>query len=84
MNNISALPGASIRELTGAPNTDLVQHLQTMIEQAKTGELRCFIGTGFTAAGHRISLWCDTHANVYEMRGSLAWLEAEYMHRHTS
>ncbi|MBP8274348.1 MAG: hypothetical protein KAY59_07930 [Acidobacteria bacterium] len=80
MTNVAALPGCRVPD---APNEGLVSALRDMLTRAERGELQSFIGTGFCADGMRIALWSDQHPNVYEMMGALAWLQAEYTHRHT-
>jgi hypothetical protein len=82
MSNVHALPNSgglpSIE-----PNEALVKNLEDVLAMAKSGQLQSFIGTGFFGDGARVSTWSDFHPNVYEMLGSLAWLHAEYIHRHT-
>lgn len=80
MTNVSALPGC---RLPNTPNEALVLSLRALLERAERGELQSFIGTGFCADGLRLAFWADQHPNVYEMAGALAWLQAEYTHRHT-
>lgn len=82
MSNVTSLPG--ICAIGAGPNIALVDMLRDMLERAESGQLQSFVGTGFGADGLRMAAWCDTHDNVYEMAGTLAWLQAEYMHRHTS
>lgn len=56
--------------------------LEDLLAKAKDGTLQSFVGTGFIVDGQRLALWHDTHENVYEMLGALAWLEREYVWRH--
>lgn len=49
---------------------------------AKKGEIQSLVATGFMNDGNRYSIWADTHPNVYEMLGSIGWLQAEYLQRH--
>ena len=82
-DNVKALPG--LRAPGHAePDQALIAALRGLLKRAEAGDLQSFIGTGFLADGCRITTWCDTHENVYEMLGSLAWVQAEYVHRHTS
>lgn len=81
MSNVRALPGSVAP--TSEPNTALVQMLRDMLVMAEDGRLRSFIGTGFCADGARLAMWADAHPNVYEMLGAIAWLQAEYLHKHT-
>lgn len=67
-----------------APNESLVQALESLLEMARDGRLQSYIGTGFTQDGLRVSTWCDHHDDIYQMLGSLEWIKAEYVHRHTS
>lgn len=80
---IKTLPGVQ-PYLNGKSNPNLVTALEDLVEMAKDGRLQSFIGTGFMADGARLATWFDLHDNVYEMLGSLAWLQHEYVHRHTS
>lgn len=81
MSNVAALPG--VRLQNGAPNEALIGVLRDLLDRAESGQLQSFIGTGFQADGLRAAAWVDHHGNVYEMLGALAWLQAEYVHRHT-
>lgn len=65
------------------PNESLVNMLEGLLAHAKSGYLRSMIGTGFTADGLRLNAWADAHPNVHEMLGSIAWLQHEYVQRHT-
>ncbi len=82
MDNVRALPGSRVP--TRDPEVSLVATLENLLDRAKAGELRSFIGTGFMADGCRLAIWCDLHNNVYEMLGSIAWLEHEYVNRKTA
>jgi len=65
------------------PNKQLVKNLLDLLEMANSGELQSFIGTGFTSDGLRVTTWGDYHNDRHQMLGSLAWMQAEYIHRHT-
>jgi len=80
-DRVVALPGSKVP--SAKPNPAVVDLMRKMLELAESGHLQSFIGTGFTADGPRLALWADEHVNVYEMLGALAWLQAEYIHRHT-
>jgi len=82
MSNVRALP--NIGNLpTSEPNEQLIKNLEDLLAMARSGQLQSFIGTGFFLDGARVASWGDFHQNVYEMLGSLSWLHAEYIHRHT-
>lgn len=81
MSNVTALPG--VRAPVSGPNEALVSVLRDLLSRAEAGHLQSFIGTGFQADGMRAAAWADQHDNVYQMLGALAWLQAEYVHRHT-
>ncbi len=81
MSNVRVLPG--VKPPPSGPNTALVEALRRTLAQAESGLLQSFIGTGFQADGMRFTLTADEHHNVFEMMGALAWLQAEYVHRHT-
>ena len=82
MTNVVRLNGDRVPEL-GTPNVPLIKALKDRLASAESGNLQSFIGTGFITDGGRMSVWVDHHVNVYEMLGSIAWLEHEYVHRHT-
>lgn len=82
MSNVRALPNIGNLPTT-EPNEQLIRNLEDLLAMAKSGQLQSFIGTGFFHDGARVSSWADFHQNVYEMGGSLSWLHAEYIHRHT-
>lgn len=67
----------------GEPNEALIRMLEDMLDMASAGRLQSLVGTGFTAEGNRLAMWCDTHPDVYQMLGSIAWLHAEYVQRCT-
>lgn len=67
--------------LTGEPSEALIEMLEDTLEMARSGQLQSFIGTGFVKDGNRLAVWGPDHLNVYEMMGSLAWLQHEYAAR---
>lgn len=77
------MPGFRNPEDAAKPNEALVDVLRKALEMAETGQLQCYIGTGFTSDGLRLATWCDNHDDVYQMLGAIAWLQAEYIKRHT-
>jgi hypothetical protein len=82
MSNVAPLhEGIKVHE--GKPNEALVAELKIMLDSAERGHLQSLIGTGFTSDGLRYSCWCDFHDNRYQMLGSLQWICAEYVERHT-
>lgn len=82
MSNVKSLPGMRVPG-HAEPDLALIAAIRGLLERAESGELQSFIGTGFMADGCRLATWADRHENVYEMLGSLAWLHAEYINRHT-
>jgi hypothetical protein len=81
-DNVVSLFGERPPEL-GEPNEALVRCLEGMLDMAKSGRLQSMIATGFTCEGNRMVMWADHHPDVYQMLGALAWLQHEYVHRHT-
>lgn len=81
MNNVHSLPG--VQPINAGPNPGLIASIRDLLDRAERGELQSFIGAGFNADGTRVALWGGSHANVYEMLGSLGWLQHEYVHRVT-
>lgn len=82
MTNVVKLPNCA-HGIEGEPNQVLIDVLENLLARAKDGQVQSFIGCGFTADGCRISTWVDHHSDVYQMLGSLAWLQHEYVNRHT-
>lgn len=82
MGKVISLNGVPPPE-AGQPQSALVEMLEDMLKMAKNGELQSLVAVGFTAEGLRLAMWADVHPNVYEMLGSIAWLQAEYVHRHS-
>ena len=80
-DKVVVLPGSKLPTI--GPNPDVVDLLSQLLARAESGEIQSFIGTGFTRDGLRLALWADTHHDVYQMLGAVAWLQAEYIHRHT-
>lgn len=80
MHKVVALPGSKVP--TTEPNPELISMIKAVLEHAEEGRLQSFVATGFMADGARLGVWADTHPNVYEMLGSLSWLQAEYIRRH--
>lgn len=65
----------------GVPNEALIQGLEDLLDKARSGYMQSLVGAGFTSDGMRISVWFDSHPDVYQMMGSLAWLQQEYANR---
>lgn len=82
MSNVISMSGG-YQPAPGQVNTALVEMLENILEDAKSGKLQSLVATGFMDDGLRYALWCDTHPNVYEMLGAIAWLHAEYIERTT-
>jgi hypothetical protein len=82
MSNVVSLFGERPPEL-GEPNEALVHGLRNLLQMAENGRLQSLIATGFTSEGNRLGVWFDAHPDVYQMLGALAWLQHEYVHRHT-
>lgn len=79
MSNVVAL--GAMPPQAGEPQAALVSCLEDALALAKEGRLQSFVGTGFTSGGDRLTVWFDTHPDVFQMLGSLAWLEHEYVSR---
>ena len=82
MGDILKLPNCA-HGVDGEPNEVLIALLENILARAKTGQVQSFIGAGFCSNGMRVSVWCDHHSDVYQMLGSLTWLEHEYVNNHT-
>ena len=79
---VVALPGVKAPPPV-EPNEALIRNLEELLAYARKGELQSFIGCGFDGAGQRrFATWADFHNDVYQMLGSLAWLQHEYVDRH--
>ena len=84
MSNIKLLPGA-VGISSAEPNLALIEQLGGLLDAARSGRLQSFIGTGFADGGNsRYAFWSDSHDDTYQMLGALAWLQAEYIQRHTT
>ena len=79
MNNVITIGGQPVEPVQ--PNQELIKCLQALLEMAESGELQSHIGTGFTKDGRRVTSWADFHPNTYEVLGSLAFLQSEYIKR---
>jgi hypothetical protein len=81
-DNIHTLPGVKPPD-TGKPRIELVKMLKRLVELAEEGTLQSFLGVGYASDGQRLTAWCDTHEDIYQMMGSIEWLKFEYVHRRT-
>lgn len=82
---VDDLPGEelpTISDQPGAPNGDLIQSLEQLLDLAKKGELQSFVGVGFASNEDRVTMWEDVHPNTWEMSGAIGALHDEYKHRH--
>lgn len=80
MSNILTLSGLPVE--SKAVNEDLVKVLQDAIDQAKSGELQCFVGTGIMHSGDRLSMFSIGQGeNVFTLYGAVALLQAELFQR---
>jgi hypothetical protein len=84
MSNVKAMPGVRNPEALPTPNDGLIGAIRQLLAMAESGQLQSYIGTGFTYDGLRVATWGDHHDDTYQMLGSLAWLQAEYVSRHTN
>lgn len=82
MSNVISLNGVPVEP--SEPNQSLISALKAALAMAESGQLQSYIGTGFTSDGLRMATWCDSHDDVYQMLGGLAWLQAEYIKRHAT
>jgi hypothetical protein len=82
-SNVVSLPGAPAN-VAGKqpPNENLIAALEDVLAMAKDGRLQSFIGAGVTQDDMRMTVWSDYHNDIYQMLGSLAWLQAEYIKKH--
>lgn len=81
MSNVHVLPTGIVPSTD--PNEPLVAALRQLLDMAETGQLQSYVGTGFTHDGLRVSTFCDFHEDIYQMLGSLSWIQHEYVARHT-
>ncbi len=62
----------------------LVKALADVFRMARDGQLKSFIGTGFTMDGLRMTVrGGPIGADIHQMLGALAWLQHEYVARIT-
>ena len=79
MTNVITIGGQPVEPVQ--PNQELIKCLQALLEMAESGQLQSYIGTGFTNDGLRVTTWANYHPNAYEVLGSLAFLQSEYVKR---
>lgn len=79
MTNVAVFPGASVPSET--PNEKLIQYLEEILADAKSGKLQSFVGTGFFNDGLRLTLWADYCPNYFVMLGAIASLQHEFVER---
>lgn len=82
MSNVKAIH-SNVVVPTKEPNQNLVQALEKILEEAKSGELQSFFATGFRADGLRMSC-IFPHTNVYEVVGSMEMLKQDYLNNWTT
>lgn len=76
MSNILSMPNAIVQ--TGEPNPHLIEALEKILEEAKSGLIQSFFATGFRADGLRMSC-IFPHRNVYEVVGAIEMLKHTYI-----
>ena len=81
MSNIVAMPNALVQ--TGEPNPALVEALEKMLDEARSGLLQSFFATGFRSDGLRMSC-IFPHTNVYEVVGAIEMLKQTYINEWTT
>lgn len=81
MTNVLPMPGLKNPSEMPTPNQELIEAIRQVLAMAESGQLQCYIGAGFTCDGLRIATWGTDHDDKYQMLGSLAWLQAEYIRR---
>jgi len=80
MGNVIGLNGLPKTEFR-APDDGLISAVENALEVARSGKLQSLVATGFTDDGMRFSLFGGHHENLYEMLGSINWLEHEYVYK---
>jgi hypothetical protein len=83
VTNVRTMPGLRHPDDAAKPNEGLIGAIRQLLAMAESGQLQSYIGTGFTSDGLRLATWADSHEDRYQMLGALAWLQHEYVHRHT-
>jgi hypothetical protein len=82
MSNIHYMHAGDVPRVKGEPNFALVKMLTEVLRMAESGQLKNYVGTGFTWDGFRLATWgCVEGEDVYQMLGALSWLEHEYVNR---
>lgn len=77
-NNVVYMNGSTKPQYgAGEPRQDLIAMLERLLEDARSGTLQSFIGTGFMHDGFRLSVWADYHDNYYTMMGAVTELAHE-------
>ena len=79
MHDLKVVPLKQKEETKPEPVKELIEALEDLIQMAKAGDLRSFIGCGFDSGGERIySMSGEIWENVWAMKGSLYELLLEY------
>ena len=82
MSNVTAIK-TNVIAPTKEPNPALIEALEKILEEAKSGDLQSFFATGFRADGLRMSC-IFPHTNVYEVVGSMEMLKQDYLDNWTT
>lgn len=80
MAKVVMLHGGSQPSRLGEPRPDLIELLESLLEDARSGLLQSMVATGFHSDGNRMAIWAGSD-NVYEMMGAIHWLSHEYARR---
>jgi hypothetical protein len=65
----------------GEPRSDLIELLERLLADARSGQLQSLVATGFMADGFRLAVWADFHPNYFEMVGAISELLDEFRER---
>lgn len=78
-SNVVLLPGVNKDASLGTPDQRLVDMITEVLEMALRGELKSFVGAGFTHDNLRLEVWAPAFDNVFQQTGSLYWLTQKYV-----
>ena len=82
MTNIVGFKGERVPNESIEPDTGLIKTLEAVLEEAKSGRLRCFMGSGVLVDGARYSCYATAKGvNVWTFIGAITMLKDELIRK---
>ena len=76
MTNVVAMPGVLAPDEI---NGELLEYLEQLIEDVKSGDVRAFIGVGIRVDDSLLEVWSEGNECVSRMVGALELLKLSYI-----